>query len=73
MCVVSMISDHYHKQYPDHTTFPTVFYPDYAELIRKARLYDELMAQKDCPDPQKALWQKDLEEWMRKQYGLEPK
>ena len=73
MCTVSMISQHYHDQYPNHTQFPPAFYPDFAELIRKARLYDEMTKQPDCPDPAKVKWQQDLERFMRERYGIEPK
>lgn len=73
MCVVSMITDHYHDRYPKWERFPPSDYPDYQELLRKARLYDEMMKQKDCPSREKEEWQKKLEEFMKKQYGLEPK
>ncbi len=73
MCAVSMISGHYQGIYPDPRTMPSYVYPDFAELMRKAKLYDEMMKQPDCPDPAKADWQKKLEDYMREKYGLEPK
>ena len=73
MCTVSMITGHYQGLYPDPRYFPPVMYPDYSELVRKARLYDEMMKQPDCPDPKKDAWHKDLENLMREKYGLEPK
>lgn len=73
MCVVSMISGHYQQQFPIPNNFPPQIYPDYSELIRKARLYDELMKQKDCPDPAKEAWQKQVEKIMWEKYGLAPK
>lgn len=75
MCVVSMISDHYMRQWPqrqfDHV--PPHDYLNYQELLRKARLYDEMTKQPDCPDPKKLDWQKALDQYMKEKYGLEPK
>jgi hypothetical protein len=73
MCAVSMITGHYQGMYPDPYRFPPQEYPNYAELVRKARLYDEMMRQKDCPAPAKDAWHKELEGLMREKYGLEPK
>lgn len=73
MCTVSMISGHYMGMYPAPQQFPPEQYPNYAELVRKARLYDEMMKQPDCPDPAKDAWHKDLERLMKEKYGLEPK
>lgn len=73
MCSVSMVVGHFKQEYPKVEVFPSALYPDYAELVRKARLYDEMMNQKDCPDPAKEAWHQELVEFMRKEYGLEPK
>lgn len=73
MCAVSMITGHYMPQYPSPQTFPQALYPDYSELVRKARLYDEMMKQPDCPDPKKEAWHAELEKYMREKYGMEPK
>lgn len=73
MCTVSMITGHYQGLFPQPQQFPPLEYPNYQELLRKARLYDEMMAQKDCPDPKKEAWHADLEKLMREKYGLEPK
>lgn len=73
MCTVSMVSDHYMERFPNPFTFPPVLYPDYAELLRKAKLYDEMTKQKDCPAPEKIEWQLEVEKFMREKYGLEPK
>lgn len=73
MCTVSMITGHYMPQFPDPRLFPPTIYPDYAELVRKARAYDELMKQPDCPDPAKEQWHAELERFMREKYGLAPK
>ena len=72
MCVVSMGTDHNFQKYPNFQHFPPSQYTDYMELLRKARLYDELMKQKDCPDPIKAEWQKQLEIFMLEKYNLKP-
>lgn len=68
-----MISGHYQGIYPSPNMMPASVYPDFAELMRKAKLYDEMMKQPDCPDPAKLAWKKKLEEYMREKYGLEPK
>lgn len=73
MCAVSMITDHYRTVYPDFTTFPAPQYPDYAELVRKAKLYDEMTKQADCPDQEKLKWHEALEKFMREKYDLKPK
>lgn len=73
MCAVSMIVDHFRDRYPSPLQFPQGVYPDYAELVRKAALYDEMMKQKDCPKPEAEEWMKQVEQFMREKYGLEPK
>ena len=73
MCTVSMVMGHFNQKWPDYRAFPPYQYEDYAELVRKARLYDEMMKQKDCTDPAKEAWHKQLEEFMRDKYGLQPK
>lgn len=73
MCTVSMITGHYQGQFPNIQHFPPTHYPNYSELVRKAKLYDEMMKQPDCPDPAKDAWHKALEAYMRDKYGLEPK
>jgi len=72
MCVTSMVTDHYMLQYPTPLSFPAFKWPDYQELIRKARLYDEMMKQPDCPSPVKDQWAQELERIMREKYGLVP-
>lgn len=72
MCTVSMITGHYQGLYPQPQQFPIYDYSNYQELLRKARLYDEMMKQPDCPDPAKEAWHRRLEDYMRERYGLEP-
>lgn len=72
MCTVSMITDHYMQRWPQPNNFPPSHYPDYWELLRKARLYDEMTKQPDCPAHDKVEWQRELERVMREKYGLEP-
>lgn len=67
MCAVSMITGHYQQQYPRYQDFPSFEWPNYAELVRKAKLYDELTGQKDCPDPLKQAWHDQLEALYRAQ------
>lgn len=52
MCVVSMVSDYYHRTYPTPNKWTLDKYQDYLELMRKAKLYDEMMKQKDCIKPE---------------------
>jgi len=73
MCTYSMVSGHYQGLWPNPADFPPLHYPNFQELIRKARLYDEMNQQRDCPDPAKVKWQDELERVMRERYGLEPK
>jgi hypothetical protein len=71
-----MVSGHYREIFPtpqQWEQWPPPNYIDYQELLRKAKLYDEITKQKDCPDPEKVKWQKDLEKFMRDKYGLSPK
>lgn len=72
MCAVSMVSQHYQMHYPVPTTFPDWQWPHYQELMRKAKLYDEMMKQPDCQDDAKAAWAKELERVMKERYGLTP-
>lgn len=73
MCVTSMVSQHYWDMYPVPALFPQTEWPNFSELLRKAKLYDEMTKQADCPDPVKAQWVQDLERVMREKYGLHPK
>ena len=73
MCAVSAVTGHFRDKWPDYRDFQPTFYPDYSELVRKARLYDEMTKQKDCPDPAKEQWHAAVEKFMRERYGLEPK
>lgn len=72
MCVTSMITDHYMQQWPTPVQFPHFEWPNYQELMRKARLYDETMQQPDCPSDAKTAWALELERVMRERYGLTP-
>ena len=73
MCASSMITDHFMQHYPVPHTFPTYQWPTYTELLEKARKYDEMMKQPDCPEPSKVQWHQELERVMKERFGLEPK
>lgn len=73
MCVVSMIHDYHRERWPDPIEWDPTKWLGYQELLEKARKYDELMKQPDCPDPEKEKWAKELEEHMVQKYGLKPK
>lgn len=63
MCVVSMVTDHYMKRWPQPTHIRPDIYHDIEELIRKARAYDVMTGQPDCPA-------EDKNEWLRKFYEI---
>ena len=65
MCAVSMVIGHFKDSYPDPAKFPPLWYADYLELVRKAKLYDEMMKQTDCPDAKKVEWSDRLESIMK--------
>lgn len=46
---------------------------EYQELLRKAKAYDEMMKQADCPDPIKEAMMKEIERKLVEKYGLHPK
>ena len=73
MCVTSMVMQTYFDQYPVPTQFPAHQWPTYQELMEKARKYDEMMKQPDCPDLVKHQWHEELTRFMRERYGMEPK
>ena len=85
MCVYSMVSDHFMHRWPRPWSPPAPMFPempgvptpqeyeDYQELLRKAKLYDQMTGQPDCPAPEKLEWEKRLREFMEKEFGLKPK
>lgn len=56
MCVVSMVTDHYQRQWPNPTHISPETYRDISELIRKAKEYDRIHSQPECPDAIKQKW-----------------
>jgi hypothetical protein len=72
MCMVSAVTGWGQTSFPNPLDFPHPLYPNYRELVEKARKYDELMKQQDCPNPEKDAWQKQLEQIMEEKYGLKP-
>lgn len=66
MCVVSMITQHYWEKYPNPYQFPIYRYGEMQELLRKARLYDELTGQEDCIEPAKDAWLQKVEIVMKR-------
>lgn len=72
MCVYSMVSGHHMGLWPQPEQFPPYRYEEYQELLRKAKEYDRMMNQPDCPDPEKEKWEKSLEKYMEEKYGLKP-
>lgn len=66
-----MVTQHYYEQFPRVMEFPVWKYGDYLELVRKARLYDELTGQPDCPEPVKQNWHDQLTLRMKSEYFKE--
>jgi hypothetical protein len=73
MCAVSMVTQTYMDQVPILKDWSLPLFNDFEELVRKARLYDEMTNQPDCPDPKKDEWRKSLEDFIREKYGIESK
>ena len=84
MCVVSMVTEHFHQKWPTYPPHPNTLpstpalptpaeYFDFLELVRKAREYDMRTNQPDCPDAEKLKWMDELEQRMVKKYNLQPK
>lgn len=73
MCAFSMVVGHHQQLWPRPEDFPVQRHNELAELLRKARLYDEMMKQPDCPDPAKEQWLKDLDRYLADTYGLKKK
>lgn len=70
MCVVSMISDHYMRKWPQPSYVPNYEdYLNYKELLRKAAEYDRITKQPECPSQDKIDWQKQLDEAFNKKYS----
>ena len=61
MCVVSMVTDHYMQRWSVPQYIPPTILRDIEELIRKAREYDKLTGQPDCPEGAKRDWLTELE------------
>lgn len=71
MCVYSMISGHYMEKWPlpsfPHTWPSPYEWADYEELVRKAREYDRITNQPDCPDPAKEEWEAKMRKLIREE------
>lgn len=83
MCVVSMITEHYELKWPLTQRIPfdplgihdvplprPLEYFDFLELVRKAKEYDRMTNQPDCPDAEKLKWMAELEKRMVETYNL---
>lgn len=56
-----MVTDTYMRRWPHPASVPPVDYSFLKELIRKAEEYDRIMKQRDCPDPVKTEWWRDVQ------------
>ena len=71
MCFMSVVHDYHKKLEPDYWT-PKKF--DYfRDLLKDAERYDEQTGQKDCLDPKKAEFLKDVEKLLEEKYGIAKK
>lgn len=65
MCAVSMVIGWGQQQWSTPDVFPPSFHPRYLELIERAKEYDKLNNQPDCPDESKDRWLKMLDQHMK--------
>ena len=52
MCVVSMVTNHFHDKWPSPNDWDKAKWEDYVEIKRKAEEYDRLTKQPDCHKPE---------------------
>lgn len=69
MCMVSVVHTYHQKLQPDYWT--PVTFDQFKDFLKQAEKYDELTDQKDCLDPQKAEFLKDVEKMLLEKYGME--
>ena len=70
MCVVSMVTDHYMKKWPQPAYVPSIEdYINFQELVRKAAEYDKITNQPNCPDAEKIDWQNNLADNFKRKYS----
>lgn len=63
MCVVSVVQDYFKNQPPSIWNQST--FDEYKEIIRRLGELDKKLDQKDCEDPAKAAWMKEVEERLK--------
>lgn len=71
MCMVSMVHQYHEKLPPTYWTHDT--FDAMKDFLKKAEEYDEKTNQKDCLDPQKAHFLKDVEKLLEEKYGIAKK
>jgi hypothetical protein len=71
MCFVSMVHE-YHQKLPFEYWTPKK-YDQFKDLLKVAEEYDEKTDQKDCLDPKKAEFIKDVEKLLEEKYGITKK
>lgn len=71
MCMVSVIHD-YGRKLPPLEWTPDIL-ETFKDTLKKAEAYDEKTHQKDCLDPQKAEFLKDVEKHLEEKYGIQKK
>jgi len=68
MCMVSAIHD-YGRKLPPLEWTPDIL-ETFKDALKRAEAYDEKTHQKDCLDPQKAEFLKDVEKLLEEKYGM---
>lgn len=61
MCIVSMAYDYYGKKPEIAQNFDYDSYQLLREILDKLKELDEKLGEKDCEDPRKGEWLKDME------------
>lgn len=65
MCAVSATHDYFRQNVPI-TQWDNKSWDEYLEIIRRLELLDEKLDQKDCVDPAKEEWMKEVEKRLKK-------
>lgn len=73
MCVVSMVIDASRQQLPPIQTWPLPVAQDMSEVIGKLAEIDKKLGTKDCYDPKKDAYIKELEDRIAKLEGKRKK
>jgi hypothetical protein len=65
MCVVSNMMDSARYQWPPISTWPVQTVTDFSEIIKKLSEIDKKLGAKDCYDPKKEAFLKELDDRLK--------